>query len=767
MSCQLAATNPRFGFAKTFHRMWWVALIGTSLSLFIPTLLAQDSGHRLGAESYSRGEYEKAANLWLAEANEGSVDAQFNLGILYYEGKGVDRDRNESIFWFSKAAQAGHAQAQYNLGHLLVEKQQDLAQVRRGVVWWKRSAENGSILAQYNYGKALFYGLAIDQDLEQAHYWISKAARSGEGASQRFLEDHSEVFATLQHAERERFRVAEENLAREMQGGQRIVTSKQGGEVRSLDVTVKGLDDDNEGVYKKEQLGPSEDRDDQPVSVLLSDKQINDADKVGVDAGAIDLKDYVLVGKKQATLYSQGNQGAFTIGDIAPNMLLRVVGREGNWLSVQVPGGIPGWVEARSGKRLNRFFEITANPAIVHAKSNDVSGASQFGKLSYGAKLLLIDKKEGWYQVLVPEVVPVWLEVHFVQRVSAPVSQIGSVWQAQRVQRKSGIVSGYSQKSFSMDSDQVTVERVSESIASLKNQLGDYFKTGFNKLIPMLGSTVSKAPLDNDAPENIIALPGGNQENSSKELQDGDVQDDLSIEPKSYSIEGTTEAQEIGLMAKRQVVPSDQGRITDVNEFDVEGEQGAMGSEANRDGVRLDQASLQDVLQSSVDRSNDVVLRSRIKKQMYRINTDDIPLIHAPHQSGVLVERVKTNLLVDVVDMKDQWAKIRVPGGLPAWGQAEQFIVDNERAIVLGHRVKLRAVSGNDIDNPILGVVHRGLHTRYLDNSGDWIRVMTPEWITVWVDQSFLGSIKSSQYNPDILQKEWKEQGDIRKGMLE
>ncbi|NKB61273.1 MAG: hypothetical protein GKR95_03735 [Gammaproteobacteria bacterium] len=437
MSPFQAGNNPSVGKVKAMIGKKKSGLLLAVFFALSSVSLAQQDAYRIGTEYYANGNYEKAAEIWKTEANAGSVEAQFNMGILYYEGKGVEKDRQKSIFWFRRAAEAGHAQAQYNLGHLLLEKQQDLAKVKTGVGWWKKSAENGSILAQYNYGKALFYGLAIEQSLEQAHYWISKAARSGEGASQKFLEEHAEVFASLDHAEQERLRVAEENLAREMKGQRKILTSKQGLEVRSLDVKVKGLKDYDGGLYIKEELEASNTPNTQPANTLDANGADDEVDKdvyrVETDSGTINLKDYVLVKENQTTLYSAGNHSAFVIGEVAPNMLLRVVDKQGSWLSVQVPGGIPAWVRASAGELVNSFLEVTANPAVIYAKSNDDSGESQFGKLSYGTKLLFIDKKDDWYQVLIPELVPVWLESEFVKRVSAPISRVGSIWQAQRL----------------------------------------------------------------------------------------------------------------------------------------------------------------------------------------------------------------------------------------------------------------------------------------------------------------------------------------------
>ena len=53
---------------------------------------------------------------WRAAADEGLAYAQFNLGIMFEEGRGVVHSNDEAGHWYRKAADNGHDDAQYNLG---------------------------------------------------------------------------------------------------------------------------------------------------------------------------------------------------------------------------------------------------------------------------------------------------------------------------------------------------------------------------------------------------------------------------------------------------------------------------------------------------------------------------------------------------------------------------------------------------------------------------------------------------------------------------
>jgi TPR repeat protein len=55
-------------------------------------------------------------------AEQGDVDAQWNLGRMYGNGRGVPEDDAEAIKWYRLAAEQGYARAQFNLGGMNPKK---------------------------------------------------------------------------------------------------------------------------------------------------------------------------------------------------------------------------------------------------------------------------------------------------------------------------------------------------------------------------------------------------------------------------------------------------------------------------------------------------------------------------------------------------------------------------------------------------------------------------------------------------------------------
>ena len=51
-----------------------------------------------------------------ALAEQGDAEAQFNLGLVYREGRGATVDVGEADRWWRRAAEQGHVDAQYRLG---------------------------------------------------------------------------------------------------------------------------------------------------------------------------------------------------------------------------------------------------------------------------------------------------------------------------------------------------------------------------------------------------------------------------------------------------------------------------------------------------------------------------------------------------------------------------------------------------------------------------------------------------------------------------
>lgn len=93
------------------------------------------------------------ASEWIQKAAEqGYAEAQFELGVRYYNGEGVPKDLVKAIEWFQKAAKQGYAEAQFNLGWMHSNGEGVPRDSILGYAWFNLAASRGLELAVKNRG---------------------------------------------------------------------------------------------------------------------------------------------------------------------------------------------------------------------------------------------------------------------------------------------------------------------------------------------------------------------------------------------------------------------------------------------------------------------------------------------------------------------------------------------------------------------------------------------------------------------------------------
>jgi TPR repeat protein len=133
---------------------------------------------------YFQKEYEKAIDCYKIAAQEDNADAQYNLGLIYQEGEGVDQDYEEAISWYREAAEQGHRDAQCNLAYCYSQRRKD---EDKAAYWYRKAAEQGDAMAQYNLGRSYYNGWGVTQDYTEAAMWMQKAAEQGHSGAQQLL----------------------------------------------------------------------------------------------------------------------------------------------------------------------------------------------------------------------------------------------------------------------------------------------------------------------------------------------------------------------------------------------------------------------------------------------------------------------------------------------------------------------------------------------------------------------------------------------------
>jgi TPR repeat protein len=132
-----------------------------------------------GAAARGQPDYQRAMYWYLQAAQLGSADAEFRIGYLYAEGRGVTRSYAVAADWYLKSAGKGEASAENNLGVLYEHGRgvrQDYAQA---VSWYLKAAAQSDTSAEINLGLLYARGQGVAQSYVEAASWFGKAASQG------------------------------------------------------------------------------------------------------------------------------------------------------------------------------------------------------------------------------------------------------------------------------------------------------------------------------------------------------------------------------------------------------------------------------------------------------------------------------------------------------------------------------------------------------------------------------------------------------------
>lgn len=125
--------------------------------------------------AYRVADYRTAYEEFLPLAENGMAAAQYKLGLMYENGRGVPKDLAEAEKWYARAADQGYSSAQYNLGYVHYT-QNDIDGTTQ---WWSRAAEGGDEQAMFSLGFIFAEGDRAPRDPVQAHMWYDLAAAHG------------------------------------------------------------------------------------------------------------------------------------------------------------------------------------------------------------------------------------------------------------------------------------------------------------------------------------------------------------------------------------------------------------------------------------------------------------------------------------------------------------------------------------------------------------------------------------------------------------
>lgn len=122
---------------------------------------------------------EKALQLLRKSVDRGCIGAIEDLAWMYRYGQGVEKDGDEAVKWYKQAVEKGEHDCLLSLGDLYLEGQIVKKDVDMAIHFYKQAVEKGKDKAMVRLGEIYEYGLVVQRDRHKAIYWYRKAATKG------------------------------------------------------------------------------------------------------------------------------------------------------------------------------------------------------------------------------------------------------------------------------------------------------------------------------------------------------------------------------------------------------------------------------------------------------------------------------------------------------------------------------------------------------------------------------------------------------------
>ncbi|MDR1936238.1 MAG: sel1 repeat family protein [Candidatus Accumulibacter sp.] len=188
----------------------------------------------LAQDTYRKKKYAEAFESYKKAADLGNPTACFQLGIMYENGEGVNKNINEAIKWYEKAMSKGSATGAGQLANLFYDGTSVPKDVNKAVAYYTRAGELGDSSAYYTLGLLFSFDSSI-RDLEKAANLFRKAVSMGNPMAMNSLgvaylsgngvrQSNAQAYAYFKLARRYGDRSAQENLdklAQKMTDGER------------------------------------------------------------------------------------------------------------------------------------------------------------------------------------------------------------------------------------------------------------------------------------------------------------------------------------------------------------------------------------------------------------------------------------------------------------------------------------------------------------------------------------------------------------------
>jgi TPR repeat protein len=123
------------------------------------------------------GKYKEGAAEFKVLGDKGNPFAQCIMGVMYQNGRGVQKDIHQAISWYTKSAKQGFAGAEEHLGEIYRDGIEGINRdSKMAANWFRRAAFHGDGKAQLALGK-MFMTSHTPHESNEAKVWLARACQ--------------------------------------------------------------------------------------------------------------------------------------------------------------------------------------------------------------------------------------------------------------------------------------------------------------------------------------------------------------------------------------------------------------------------------------------------------------------------------------------------------------------------------------------------------------------------------------------------------------
>lgn len=138
-------------------------------------------------------DYKRAFDYFMKGADAGDPDSINMLAICYFWGYGVEIDQEKSAFYNEKAAKLGVASSMFDTG-LNYERGYGVGQnIDKALYWLNKAAEENHMQAFAELGDLYFCGKFVEKDLARAFHYYEQGSKVGDGLCKLQLAEFYEL----------------------------------------------------------------------------------------------------------------------------------------------------------------------------------------------------------------------------------------------------------------------------------------------------------------------------------------------------------------------------------------------------------------------------------------------------------------------------------------------------------------------------------------------------------------------------------------------